>query len=66
MTKEKNGMRKIFTIPFIVIGYFLLYKLYIVKMNAFGCFDDCFNYTAGYFIGKGKLIYTDFFSMSSQ
>jgi hypothetical protein len=38
-----------------------MYKLYVAKLNAFGCFDDCFNYAAGYFIGKGKLLFTEIF-----
>ncbi len=44
-------------IPF----YAILYKLYIPRITAFGCFDDCFNYIGGYFIANGKHIYSDFF-----
>lgn len=44
-------------IPF----YYILYKIYIPKLAAFGCFDDCFNYVGGYFIANGKHIYKDFF-----
>ena len=41
--------------------YVILYKIYIPRVNAFGCFDDCFNYVGGYFIANGKHIYSDFF-----
>lgn len=47
----------ILLIPF----YYVLYKLYIPRITAFGCFDDCFNYVGGYFIANGKHIYSDFF-----
>src|SRR3989344_1861502 len=41
--------------------YVILYKIYIPRVNAFGCFDDCFNYLGGYFIANGKHIYSNFF-----
>ncbi len=41
--------------------YYLLYKIYIPRVNAFGCFDDCFNFMGGFFLLHGKRIYTDFF-----
>lgn len=41
--------------------FFLLYKLYMPRVNAFGCFDDCFNFMGGYFILQGKKIFADFF-----
>ncbi len=44
-------------IPF----YAILYKLYIPRITAFGCFDDCFNFLGGYFIANGKVIYKDIF-----
>lgn len=45
-----------------IIGLFtVLYKIYIPRVNAFGCFDDCFNYLGGYFLTQGKTIYSDFF-----
>jgi hypothetical protein len=47
----------LFLIPFFV--YF--YKITRDRIGAFGCFDDCFNITAGYFILSGKHIFTDFF-----
>src|SRR3989344_1345303 len=41
--------------------YAILYQIYIPRVNAFGCFDDCFNYVGGFFIANGKHIYSDFF-----
>lgn len=41
--------------------YIFLYKIYIPRVNAFGCFDDCFNYIGGYFLVNGKSMYADFF-----
>src|SRR3990167_9977341 len=53
----------ILLIPLILLLplYVILYKIYIPRVNAFGCFDDCFNYLGGYFIANGKHIYSDFF-----
>lgn len=31
------------------------------RVSAFGCFDDCFNIAAGYFINEGKTLYSDIF-----
>ena len=41
--------------------YIILYKIYAPKVNAFGCFDDCFNIVAGYFIVSGKKLYSEIF-----
>lgn len=57
-------MKKIIRlIPLLLILpiYIILYKIYIPKVNAFGCFDDCFNIVAGYFIVHGKRLYSEFF-----
>ncbi len=52
----------IFFLLFLLIPFYaILYKLYIPRVTAFGCFDDCFNYLGGYFIANGKHIYSDFF-----
>jgi hypothetical protein len=50
----------IWTIILIPVYYFL-YKIYIPKINAFGCFDDCFNYVGGYFLGKGRQLYSQIY-----
>lgn len=47
----------ILTLPF----WFFLRRVYRDRIGAFGCFDDCFNIVAGYFIGQGKLLYTNIF-----
>lgn len=41
--------------------YLFLYKILIPRVLAFGCFDDCFAITSGYFISNGKKLYTDIF-----
>ena len=41
--------------------YAILYKIYIPRVNAFGCFDDCNNFMGGYFLLQGKYIFSEFF-----
>lgn len=53
--------RLILSFLILLLFYFILYKLYIPRINAFGCFDDCFNFTAGYFINEGKILYKEIF-----
>ena len=48
-------------ILFIIPIYIILYKIYTPRVNAFGCFDDCFNIVAGYFIVSGKRLYSEIF-----
>lgn len=47
----------IFLIPF---NYFL-YKIFSVRSLSFGCFDDCANYMAGYFMLHGRELYSEIF-----
>jgi hypothetical protein len=60
-------MKKLFRHPAIIYIvcliplFLLLFKITRDRVGAFGCFDDCFNITAGYFILSGKQIYRDFF-----
>lgn len=54
-------LRFIGCILLLLIIYVTLYKIYIPKVNAFGCFDDCFNYVGGYFIGQGKKLYSQIY-----
>lgn len=42
--------------------YFILYKIYIPRVNAFGCFDDCNNFMRGYFVLSGKQLFLQVFS----
>lgn len=48
-------------VALIVILYVPIYKIYIPRVSAFGCFDDCFNFAAGYFINHGKTLYSEIF-----
>lgn len=53
-------------INLILIGLLLvvtafLYKTTIPRTASFGCFDDCFNYTAGYLLLHAQTIFKDFF-----
>src|SRR3989304_10299454 len=41
--------------------YAILYKIYIPRVNAFGCFDDCNNFMGGYFLLQGKAMFSEFF-----
>ncbi len=47
----------LFLIPFSLF----LYTLYVPHINSFGCFDECMNYVAGYFLLQGKTLYTQIF-----
>ena len=54
-------MFRLLPLLFLLPIYIILYKIYIPKVNAFGCFDDCFNIVAGYFITNGKNLYSEIF-----
>lgn len=45
----------------LVILYVFLYRAYHLKINAFGCFDDCSSFITGYFINQGKQLYSEIF-----
>lgn len=47
----------LFLVPFFVI----IYRLYIPHINSFGCFDECMNYLGGYFLLKGRTLYSQIF-----
>jgi len=38
---------------------YVLYRIYQNRILEFGCFDDCYNYGAGYFLVQGKKLYTE-------
>lgn len=42
--------------------YIILYKIYIPRVNAFGCFDDCNNFMRGYFFLHGNPLFSKVFS----
>lgn len=54
-------MKKLLLSFVLVAFYIFLYKIYIPRVNAFGCFDDCFTFSAGYFLSKGKILYSQIF-----
>lgn len=54
-------IKKILVLLFLLGFFFVLSRLFFPRIAAFGCFDDCFNYGAGYFITRGKTLYTDIF-----
>lgn len=41
--------------------FLFIFRAYYQRIGAFGCFDDCFNIVAGYFITKGKILYSEIF-----
>lgn len=41
--------------------YLFLYKIYMPRVNAFGCFDDCNNFLGGYFLLHGKKLFSEIF-----
>lgn len=43
------------------IFYLILYKIYIGRINSFGCFDDCMNFGAAYFMLQGRELYSEIF-----
>lgn len=58
----KNFFKSSFIFPIFISPFLILfYKFYLKKVSAFGCFDDCFNIVGGYFLTKGKTLYTDIF-----
>ena len=59
--KNKHVILSFSLLFFLGLIYIVLYKIYIPRVNAFGCFDDCFNFMGGYFLLNDKKIYTDFF-----
>lgn len=46
---------------FLVPFYLLLYKIYIPHTNSFGCFDECMNISAGYFMQFDRNLYSEIF-----
>lgn len=52
---------KIFLVFLLIPFWVYLRSMYRDRLGAFGCFDDCFNIMAGYFIGQGKHLYSEIF-----
>lgn len=53
--------RYFFVVILLIIINIVLYKIYSKKILAFGCFDDCFNFVAGYFMLSGKSLYSQIY-----
>lgn len=47
---------------FLLPIYYVLYQIYIPRVNAFGCFDDCNNFMRGYFFLHGNPLFSHVFS----
>ncbi len=53
---------KLTAITFFLVGFnIVLYKIFSTRALAFGCFDDCANYMAGYFMKHGRELYSEIF-----
>lgn len=53
--------RRLF-LPLLLAPFFIfIFKAYFNKIAAFGCFDDCFNFSAAYFMTRGKTLYSQIF-----
>ncbi len=69
----KNYLKRFFKIPpakiyisailFLTLGttLFLVSKAFYQRIGVFGCFDQCFNFVAAYFMLKGKILYSQIF-----
>lgn len=57
--------RNLWLIPFLVSLYIIIFSVVSFRLyeriGAFGCGDECINYTAGYFINSGKSLYSQIF-----
>lgn len=62
LEKIKNNYLKFIFLSFLAILYVVLYKIYMPRVNAFGCFDDCNNFMRGYFVLFGKDLFSQVFS----
>lgn len=58
---KKTSVFHIGILIFLTLLFFALYKKYVERFAAFGCFDECFNYVAGYFILEGRALYSEIF-----
>lgn len=50
--------KKLGILLFLFFLYIFLHQFYSPRVSAFGCFDDCANFVAGYFLTKGKTLYS--------
>ena len=59
--KIKKNYLIFFLVFLLLVLYIYLYKIYMPRINAFGCFDDCGNFLGGYFFLHGKRLYSEIF-----
>src|SRR3989338_8089796 len=57
----RSNLNIIIPLLLLIPIYAILYKIYIPRVNAFGCFDDCNNFMGGYFLLQGKAMFSEFF-----
>ena len=57
----RNALQIIGIVLILLPFYFFLYKIFSVRALSFGCFDDCGNYMAGYFMNQGRVLYSEIF-----
>lgn len=60
----KIKKRQFVYLPLILLALIVLgltTKAYLERLGVFGCFDQCFNYVAAYFMLKGKTLYSQIF-----
>jgi len=58
----RNNLTFLIPLLLLIPLYIILYKIYIPRVNAFGCFDDCNNFMRGYFVLQGKELFSEVFS----
>lgn len=56
-----NKIPRLMMILCLGIYYLFLHQKYFPRINAFGCFDDCFNFLGGFFLLKGRRLYSEIF-----
>ena len=57
---KRNQINTLLLFGLVVLCIFL-YKIYMPRVNAFGCFDDCDNFMGGYLLLQGKKLYSEIF-----
>lgn len=58
---HKQIRRLLFCSFFSLFSIVLFFKMYYQRLGAFGCFDQCTDYVAAYFMLKGRTLYSEIF-----
>ena len=62
MSKKKIRLLPSSLYVLLYAGFFIyIAAAQLKRLGAFGCFDDCFNFGAGYFLLQGKHLYSQIF-----